>query len=535
VSNPSADLRTPVPAPSVAVRATRRAPGITMVSVLLILALVAAEAARRGPWLDEFWALELSDYHNGLWSLIRDGWLHDVHPPVFNAWTTLLAWLGITSIAEGRLTSNLLAAGLMLLAARRLILRRLEQAGFTACFLLLALSLPRAMEAFAIYRSYFWQIAAMATLALVARHLASERRDLDLRQDVDLAAIAVVATTASMTLHYVSALFGGLLAGAIALHAFNRGLVRWAGLIALVAASSTLFVGLMLLLQAPHWSAELDHNWNDIPPLTALGVPLALATSAVCANPVPLLGLLRRSRNAEERGGERAFALMIGTVLVLGTAAILAVHLFRPVVVDRYLFAVPVLVAALLAVPAARFAADRRLFGLLALVSVAVPAVTMLSSGGQPFWRENAQTIAKIVANCPATQVYAASGWALGPAAETHAARREDPVFERAYRLLADEYGYPVRFISQGEKVQLAAGPCPVLLWFEHTPNEAEDDLPAAIEAAGLGGLQHARLSAIRSATGFVVQATPATRDGGSEAEIADRPTSGSAAPSAAR
>jgi len=93
VSNPSADLRTPVPAASVAVRATWRAPGITMVSVLLILALVSAEAARRGPWLDEFWALELSDYHNGLWSLIRDGWLHDVHPPAFNAWTTLLAGL----------------------------------------------------------------------------------------------------------------------------------------------------------------------------------------------------------------------------------------------------------------------------------------------------------------------------------------------------------------------------------------------------------------------------------------------------------
>src|SRR5207302_8682563 len=205
-----------------------------------------------------------------------------------------LAWLGITSIAEGRLASNLLAAGLMVLAAWRLTLRRPEQAGFTAAFLLLALSLPQAMAAFAIYRSYFWQIAAMATLALVGRHLASARRDLDLRQDLDLAAIAVVATTASMTLHYVSALFGGLLAGAIALHAFYRGLTKWAGLIIGAAAVSTLFDVFMLLLQAPHWSAELDHNWNDMPPLAALGVPLALAASAVCANPVPLLGLLRR-------------------------------------------------------------------------------------------------------------------------------------------------------------------------------------------------------------------------------------------------
>jgi hypothetical protein len=230
-------------------------------------------------------------------------------------------------------------------------------------------------------------------------------------------------------------------------------------------------------------------------------------------------------------------------VLVVGTAAILAVHLFRPVVVDRYLFAVPVLVAALLAVPAARFATDgrgdRRLFGLLAVVSVAVPAVTMLSpglgSGGKPFWRENAQTIARIVADCPATQVFAASGWALGATAETRAARREDPVFRRAYRLLADEYGFAARFIGQNEKAEAAAGPCPVLLWFEHTPNDAEDDLPGDIEAAGLGGLQDARLSAVRSATGLVIQATPAARDGGSEAERADRSTSGSETPSAGR
>jgi len=48
---------------------------------------------------------------------------------------------------------------------------------------------------------------------------------------------------------------------------------------------------------------------------------------------------------------------------------------------------------------------------------------------------------------------------------------------------------------------------CPVLVWYEHTPNEAENDLPGAVEVAGLTGLEGARLSVIRSATGFVVRA----------------------------
>src|SRR5262249_51754377 len=131
----------------------------------------------------------------------------------------------------------------------------------------------------------------------------------------------------------------------------------------------------------------------------------------------------------------------------------------------------------------------------------------MVEAGIRPLWRENARTIAAIVAGCPTTQVYAASGWALGPAAETQAARREDPVFARAYRTPAAPLGYSVKFIGQNGLAQATLGVCPVLLWFEHTPNEAEDDLPGAIEAAGLMGLQDARLSVTRSPTGFVLRA----------------------------
>jgi hypothetical protein len=194
-------------------------------------------------------------------------------------------------------------------------------------------------------------------------------------------------------------------------------------------------------------------------------------------------------------------------VLVAGVAIVLAVHALKPIVVDRYLFSVPVLVSALMAVPAARLAHARLPFGLLALASVAVAATPLVETGIRPLWRENARTIAAIVAGCPTTQVFAASGWALGPAAETRAARREDPVFERAYRTLAAPFGYTVRFIGQNGTAEATPGACPVLLWYEHTPNEAENDLPAAIEAAGLTGLHEAHLSVTRSPTGFVVRA----------------------------
>jgi hypothetical protein len=483
---------------------------IAATGLAAILALAAVDAALRGPWLDEFWTLELSDTRKGLPALVWDGWMRDAHPPVFNAWATLLASLGITSIPAGRLVSNLLAAGLMILAAFRLSRRTRGspggQAGFAVALLLLTLSLPQAMESFAMYRSYFWQMAAIATLALVARHVAAAKSDLDWGRDLDLAAIAVLATAGSIGIHYVGALFGGLLAAAIAVCAFARGLRRWAALVLATAALSSLFIAASVALQMPGWAAEFDHSWIDLPGLAALGVLGSLAAAPLWLNPVPLVGLWP----GRERAGDASqawFVAMIGTVLAVGVAIVFAVHIVQPIVVDRYLFAVPVLVCALLAVPAARLARDRWLFGLLALVAVVGAARPMIETGIRPLWRENARTIGAIVAGCPTTQVYAASGWALGPAAETRAARREDPVFERAYRSLAVSAGFPVRFIGQGGRAQATPGICPVLLWYEHTPNEAEDDLPWAIEAAGFNGLEGARVSVMRSTTGFVLRA----------------------------
>jgi hypothetical protein len=380
-----------------------------------------------------------------------------------------------------------------------------EHAGFNMVLVVLVLSLPQATDAFATYRSYFWQIAAIATLASVARLVASTRVDLDLRRDVDLVAIAAVATAAAIGLHYVAGLFGGLLAGTVVLTAFRRGLRRWAAVVLATAALASLFIVASVLLQAPKWAAELDHSWIDLPGLKALAVPASLVLVAVGHNPVAFTGLWFGRGTRDD--SERRFVAMIGGVLVAGIALILAFHAIQPIVVDRYLYAVPVLVSALMAVPAARLVQKPRLFGLMALVSAAVAIGPLVQSGIRPLWNEDARTIADIVAGCPTTRIYAASGWALGPAAETRTARREDPVFERAYRVLAERHGYTVSYIGQNGRAHATPGRCPVLLWYEHTPNEAEDDLPAAVGESGLTGLEKAHLSVIRSDTGFVVRA----------------------------
>ena len=97
---------------------------IATIATTAILLIAATDAALRGPWLDEFWTVQLSDTRAGLAALVRDGWLRDAHPPLFNALATgvasLLSSLGLAaSIPAGRLAANLPAAAFMLLAAWR--------------------------------------------------------------------------------------------------------------------------------------------------------------------------------------------------------------------------------------------------------------------------------------------------------------------------------------------------------------------------------------------------------------------------------
>jgi hypothetical protein len=281
---------------------------------------------------------------------------------------------------------------------------------------------------------------------------------------------------------------------------------RWAGLVFATALTATLFVALVATLQARHWAVDLDHNWIEARPLAdVLAVPLALIAGAVATNVVPLAALWPGWRRWNTF--ERAFVLLIDAVLAIGLLVVMTINAVQPIMVDRYLVAVPVLVASILAALAARFDRDHALHLLLALVAVATGAGPLLLQGGKPLWEEGARSIEQIVKACPTTRIYAASGWALGPAADTKAARREDPVFQRAYQALARTHGYTVRFLGQNEAARVRSDRCPVLVWFEHTPNDAESDLPAAIGAAGLMGIEEANLTVIRSPTGFVVRA----------------------------
>jgi hypothetical protein len=142
---------------------------IAAIALMIVIIVLCASSLLAGPSLEDYWALYLSDPHLSFGALAEKRWIQDIHPPMFDAWATLLSRIGLTSIPIGRLATNLPALVILVYAARRFAKRVPDQARFYAIFVLLTLSAPATITAFGVYRGDFWQIAAFAIQLMLPR------------------------------------------------------------------------------------------------------------------------------------------------------------------------------------------------------------------------------------------------------------------------------------------------------------------------------------------------------------------------------
>lgn len=479
---------------------------MTATALAVIGLVLVANALLRGSWLDEFWTAQLADTsaYGGISRQAVRGWLHDTHPPLFSLWATLLTTIGVTSIPLARLVTNLPPLVLMIATGSRLSSRAPHETGFHAALLLLVLSLPGTIEAFGNYRSYFWQIAALTMLVQVGRHIAMADADLRRRQERQIVPIAIVASAGSVMFHYVGGIIGVVIGIAIILSAMAKGFRRWARLLSVTIAISGMLTLVSAYLQAQRWGFEIDHSWFEDEAASAGAVIAGLLFMGLLHNPIPLIGVKWVREDWTKR--ETAFVGMIAAGLALALLVLFQINAEKPVIVAHYLVGVPVLVCALMAALATRLDNQRRLFTLFAAFSVVVVVVPFIVHGPDRRWQANAKQIGRIVADCPATEVYAASGWLLRNGGDFKTARRDDPVFARGYRWLGESRNFTPRVIDVSGNVQAVPGDCPTLLWIEQVPTRAGLTPLRIMAAAGLHGLENTRLTLLGSESGLIVR-----------------------------
>lgn len=474
---------------------------------MIVILVLASSALLAGPDLDDYWTLHLSDPRLSVASLIDERWIQDIHPPMFNAWASLLSRLGLTSIPIARLASNLPVLVILVYAARLFAKRVPEQARFYAIFVLLTLSAPAAIEAFGVYRGDFWQIAAFGIQMMLARHVAYVEKDYRRRQDAGLLVIGTLATIAALTLDYGGALFGGIIAMATVLLALARGLRKWARylLAALVVAVAAVIY--IVSWQAPAWAGVFDlyQNWIEMGNSSATGILIAMLFGTILHNPLAIAGGYLGRENWTKH--DTAFAGLVGAALVASLIAVSQVDAQRRLITQSNTADIAVMVTALMATAGNKIA-DRRIW------MAAIGTVAILSSFGSlaaigldGAWQTDAKKIARTVAACPSTRVYAASGWRLDEGTGSRAAQHEERVFMLGYSRLGELNGFSPIIVNPDAPRTAAPGRCPTLLWIEQVPERKRPKPAKIVDLTGLQGLAKARLSLERTHSGVIVRA----------------------------
>lgn len=442
-----------------------------LIAALALAALSVAAMLRAGPWYDEFFTLHVTRAGQPFLAQFTQHWLADNHPPLFYALARATAWLG--SEVEPRRLLNLAFLALAV-AGLYGMTRRLGDGPLVAALTGLGLAgniqiIDKAAEFRSTYLAMAAVAVAVAALAVLARPHARPARP---RRDFWLVTAALVL---ALNVHFVTSVLVGAIALAFALRLALAG--DRAGTLRIIAALAIAALPLLATtaIQLSRIEANTRSFWITGGLDAARWAIQGPVEMALAANwPIAVLGIAGIALMAAEAWHQRQAAEPLGIVIalaggcVLGCAVLIGLHLWRPLLIERYLLPIAMPINLALALGAAR--ALRQLPGLAATaaaVAILLAALLSLRMGfaeatNRPSWHGTGRAIAAMVKACPRTVVHANLSWNRPvmdmPPADNAA------VMPEAYRIVARQFG----FALEPSGSRRMAAHCPTVFWTEH-------------------------------------------------------------------
>jgi hypothetical protein len=466
-----------------------RAPTLALIATVGALAAAAVWAcAARGPWYDEFYSLYVGLPRWSWGEALRQHWLVDNHPPLFYALVRAASFLGDS--VEARRLLNPIVLALAAVGWAAVLRAHRDLLPVSAGVVLIIAAQPSTLLAASELRSYFLSLAActVLVLALVAEWQASDGGAERPRRLLWVAAIL------ACNIHIVTTIV------ALAMFVPFLALSLWRGerrlLYALggpAVAGGAIFAA-VTAVQLPLWLGNTRAFWIPAGFDTARWTLQHMVERALLANPAMLLIaagglalLLVQVRRDKRVPRTLETLLLLGAGAALAAAVLTALHLMRPLLIEKYLIGLVPVLAAILALAAAEAFArlERRqvwawavalAFALGALVANARQAAAMYS------WNDGGAVVGLIVAACPETAVHIDPPFAnaytmsLSPADNL-------AVMPFAYRLTAARNGFAIEPASSRRTPER----CPTLFWGEHdtTRRITAERLLARVQARG--------------------------------------------------
>lgn len=448
---------------------------LVLATLLLLGCALVWTCLQRGPWYDEFYTQFVTRPGVPWTGALRESWLADNHPPLYYVLARMTAWLG--SIAHHRLLNG--ALGCVALAGGATIVREVPRLAPAAAVLVLELAAnPWSLIAGSELRSYFLSLCAATVLGLglcairLTGEAGSTRRQ----------AVFWIAALAAFNTHIITSLTCAALALPFLMAAALRRDGREVRAVGVPVAVAGLVFAAITALQLPVWLSNTKVFWIE-PGFDSArwSVEWALLRTLEANLPVlagALAGAVLLGRDVfrgKRPSGEAGALALLAAGVVLAAGGLIALHMLRPILIEKYLMA---LVAAVSV--GVGLAGGRLLEGLSPrwrlLVLLAGFAATLLAlvqnvplAVNRVSWFTTGRAIAQEVARCPGTVVHTDPFWN----AEVMAMLPRDnaEVVPFAYRYVARSFGFSVAPAGSGD---MARG-CPTVFWGEHDSKQQFD------------------------------------------------------------
>ncbi len=436
----------------------------------------------RGPWYDEFYTWFVTRPDRAFIAALQGSWLKDNHPPLFY----MLSWLSAHLAGSIEVLRLINLAGLAAaLAGGWVLLRRWPQHWTLGiAFLLVLAANETALRSGAELRSYFlsYCAGAVVVLALAVGWLEGELHSRAQRL-VLAAGLMVGMNLHILTSLIISALIAPFLAGCL----IRKRKALFAQILAPALLAGAIFA-ITSAVQLPNWQGNTAQFWipggfNAARYAIEFAVLRALET-----NPVVLVGgglggaMLCLSAWKERRSSAvLECVVMLGIGLALAIVLLIALHLMRPMVIEKYLASLVAAVALAIALAYAEFARrlPQALAAVLLLIAVAFSLWAMQSNAERTVqrksWNGTSARLGQLHQACADSPVH------IDPAYWNALAMSLPPddnrmVMPKAYALMAYRYGFA---IEPAHSRRLSAS-CPTLFWAEHDTTKEWDEAKIA-------------------------------------------------------
>ena len=504
--------------------------------VLIGMVTLAIWAAwLRGPWLDEFWTLWLSQHDLPLAETLRDRWLIDVHPPFFVG----LNWLAQPLIGDSiliRRLANFVPLSMTLLFAAAICKRYYRNRNFTTVFVIMALTSPIAAYNITEIRSYFTQICGMMSL-IVCLHSMLMLEEGQRVQDNRLLALAACALIfLCLNLHYVTAVVATSIVATSGLGLLVRRHKDWFWLLLAAGVFASMPLVAWFVSQNAFLQQVSGTFWLIVSLPVAIKTLIVLIGKSFCLNFVIVAALFisvvgyfntrSRQRSSTNYGGgsldpstsppdQKVFIAAMAFGFVTASLMLLLVNAHHPqIFAARYLSSVAVTTVAIVAAIIAELVCRRRrIFSLFLLNGALIYGGAVISHGLDEGWDGAASFIRSQIKECGSLQVLATVYRA------DYVVPNQEKVLDWAYREEAARFGFPIKVLPIGSKLDLSdGGNCQTALWIDHV---IWSELPKVVTAEDIEKkldveippivLRSARL--FFSGSGIVILMGPTSKD----------------------